>query len=181
MITLYWLALILGGGLGLLSVIGGSIEMELESEIPDPDAWHILSMRSATYFLFAFGAVGLLTGAAGANGVVSLFASVFTGVVAAMSSAALFRYLNRTSSGTVPTDASLVGLTGAVVLPLRRGTGGKIVVYRAGREIELMARPFADDSGDPETWDQVVVVEVSGGTALVTPYPDLHQLPSGTE
>jgi len=180
-ITLYWLALVLGGGLGLLSLIGGSIEMQIDHEIADPDAWHILSMRSATYFLFAFGAVGLLTQAAGTGAVLSLTAALFTGSVAALSSAALFRYLNRTSSGAVRSDASLVGLTGEVVLPLRRDGGGKIVVYRAGREIELMARPFEDDGTDPEEWNQVMVVEVSGGTALVTPYPDLHRLPSATE
>jgi hypothetical protein len=180
-ITLYWLALVLGGGLGLLSLIGGSIELQIDHEVADPDAWHILSMRSATYFLFAFGAVGLLTHAAGTGSVWSLMAALFTAFVSAFSSAALFRYLNRTSSGAVPSDASLVGLTGAVVLPLRRGVGGKIVVYRAGREIELMARPFEDDAADSENWDQVVVVEVSGGTALVTPYPDLHRLPSATE
>ena len=181
MTTLYWLALVLGGGLGLLSVIGGSIEMHVDHEVADPDAWHLLSMRSATYFLFAFGAVGLLTQAAGTSGIVSLAASLFTGGVAAVSSAALFRYLSRTSSGEVHSDASLVGLTGAVVLPLRREGGGKIVVCRAGREIELMARPFEDDGTDPEAWEQVMVVEVSGGTALVAPYPDLHQLPSATE
>jgi hypothetical protein len=179
--TLYWLALVLGGGLGLLSLIGGSIEMHVDHEVADPDAWHILSMRSVTYFLFAFGAVGLLTRAAGSGPTLSLAAAAFTGGVSLFASAALFRYLNRTSSGAVPTDASLVGLMGAVVLPLRRDGGGKIVVYRAGREIELMARPFGDDASDSEAWNQVVVVEVSGGTALVAPYPDLHHLPSATE
>ena len=181
MTTLYWLAVVLGGGLALLSVIGGALETHIEHEVSDPDAWHILSLRSATYFLFSFGAVGLLTQLAGTNRIVSLAAALFTGAVAAVSSAALFRYLSRSTGGPVPTDASLVGLTGAVVLPLRRNGAGKIVVRRSGRDLELMARPFDDDSGDPEQWDQVVVVEIADGTALVSPYPNLQQLPSSTE
>jgi hypothetical protein len=180
--SLYWLALVLGGGLALLSLIGGSLEHEFEHDTPDPDAWHILSLRSATYFLFAFGAVGLLTRAAGSGSIVAFIAAGFTGTVAATASAALFRYINQSSGGSaVPADASLVGLTGSVVLPLRRGAGGKIVVRRAGRDIELMARPFEDTEADPEEWDQVMVVEVAGGTALVTPYPSLPQLPPSTE
>ena len=182
MTSLYWLALVLGGGLALLSLIGGSLEHHVEHDMPDPDAWHILSMRTATYFLFAFGAVGLLTQAAGSGTIVSFSAAMFTGTVATVASAAAFRYLRRSSSGSaVPADASLVGLTGAVVLPLRRNGGGKIVVRRAGRDIELMARPFEEGDEDPEQWDQVMVVEVAGGTALVTPYPGLPQLPPSTE
>lgn len=183
MTSLYWLALVLGGGLALLSLIGGSLEHSIEHDAPDPDAWHILSMRSATYFMFAFGAVGLLTQAIGSSAVLSFITSVATGGVAAFSSAALFRYLNRSSSGSaVPADASLVGLTGSVVLPLRRNGGGKIVVRRHGREIELIARAIEDDdASDPEQWDQVMVVEVAGGTALVTAYPNLPHLPPSTE
>jgi hypothetical protein len=180
--SLYWLALVLGGGLALLSLIGGSLEHHVEHDMPDPDAWHILSLRSATYFLFAFGAVGLLTQAAGSATIVSLAAALFTASIATIASGAVFRYLRRSSSGSaVMADSTLVGLTGSVVLPLRRNGGGKIVVRRSGRDIELMARPYEDGDEDPEQWDQVMVVEVTGGTALVTPYPSLPQLPPTTE
>lgn len=181
MITLFWLALVLGGGLGLLSLMGGALGLEIDDDFGDADAWHILSMRSATYFLFAFGAVGLLTQASGASAIVSAAAGVLTGVAGAFASAALFRYAGRTTTADVPSDGSLVGLTGAVVLPLRRDGDGKIVVRRGGREIELLARPFAPGPDDPESWHEVVVVDVSAGTALVTPYSDLQQLPTPTE
>ena len=42
-----------------------------------------------------------------------------------------------------------------------------------GREIELMAACYDDDARNPESWREVVIVEVRGGTALVSP---LHQL-----
>lgn len=181
MVTLYWLALVLGGGLGLFSLFGGWLDSEIELETPDPDAWHLFSLRSATYFLFSFGGVGLLTRLNGSSDVASLVLATVTGIVAAVGSAALFRYLRRSTASPVPADASLVGLTGAVVLPLRRNAIGKIVVQRGDREIELLARPFEEDATDLEQWDQVVVVDMSAGTALVSPYPNLPQIPSSTE
>jgi hypothetical protein len=76
MTTLFWLALVLGGGLALLSLlgdflgfdhggdvsgdVGGDVGGDLAGGHLDHDAAHILSLRSATYFLFAFGAVGVL-------------------------------------------------------------------------------------------------------------------------
>jgi hypothetical protein len=46
-------------------------------------------------------------------------------------------------------------------------------VSRAGRDLELLARAFEAEPGVPvETWTDVVIVEVTAGTALVTPYSD---------
>jgi hypothetical protein len=81
-------------------------------------------------------------------------------------------------------DVSFEGLLGRVVLPLRSGRG-KILVERSGREIELMAECYDKDAQNPETWKQVVVVEIRGGTAFVAPLHEFERadalLPSETE
>lgn len=177
MATLYWLSLVVGGGLVLLSVFGDLLHVDLPDFPSDTDAWHVLSLRSATYFLFAFGATGLL--ASGGGAVAALLAASFAGVAASALSSAVFRYLRGTESGEVPEDASLVGLAGRVVLPLREGGTGKVVVSRGGRDLELLARPFDVEPGTPvESWTEVVIVEVAAGTALVAPYSDAPRLPA---
>lgn len=181
MATLYWLSLVVGGGLALLSLFGDLLHLDMPDFHPDVGAWHILSLRAGTYFLFAFGATGLLLGASGAGGSTAFVGASFAGVVGAAMSMAVFRYLRSSESGGVPTDESLVGLSGHVVLPLTAGGTGKVVVSRGGREIELLARAFDAGSGPPvETWTEVVIVEVTAGTAFVTPFSDAPQLSSET-
>jgi hypothetical protein len=167
MTLLFWLALVLGGGLAVLSLLGDFFEHDGDF---DHDGLHILSLRSATYFLFAFGAVGVLLDWAWGGRLtgLALIAALVTGAGAGLFSAYVFRWVRRTGSGAMPDDRSLVGLAGQVVLPLRPGSG-KIVVRRGGREYELMARPF-QDAAAAEEWTDVVVVDVVDGTALVSPY-----------
>lgn len=189
MTTLYWLALVLGGGLALLSLFGDVLGLEGD-DAPDlagggdaaagdlgthgadsgHDGMHILSLRSATYFLFAFGAVGVLLQLVwgGRQPWLAMGAAAATGAGAAYFSAALFGWVARTGSGELPSDRTLSGLAGTMVLPLGEG-GGKVQVLRGGREYELLARPFDPDAPDAESWTHVVVVEVVDGTALVTP------------
>jgi hypothetical protein len=173
MATLYWLSLIVGGGLALLSLFGDLLHLDMPDFHADSDAWHVLSLRSGTYLLFAFGATGLLLSAAGVGALPAFVAASFAGVAAGAISTGVFRYLRRSESGDMPEDTSLVGLPGRVVLPLREGGTGKVIVTRAGREIELLAQAFDGGSGAPvETWTDVVIVEVAAGTVLVTPYAD---------
>lgn len=177
MTTLYWLALVLGGGLGLLSLFGdllgldghdGSVDIDHSVDV-DHDGLHILSMRSITYALFAFGAVGVLLGWAwGGGALLTAIAALATGLAAGVFSTYLFRWVSRTASGEMLGDSTLVGLPGQMVLPLRGGSG-KVQVTRGGRDFELLARPFDDGAPDPESWTDVVVVDVRDGTALVSP------------
>lgn len=178
MSTLYWFALVVGAGLLLFSLVGdadgGADGVDADGGFDGTGhGYEILSIRTATYFLFAFGATGVLLPLAGAS---APFAFAVSLIVAALSgglSATAFRYLRRSQSGAMPADDSLVGLVGRVTLPISPGGSGKIEVERAGRTIELLARPFEREPDMPENWHSVVVVEVDGGTALVAPYRDL--------
>ncbi|HSJ13760.1 MAG TPA: hypothetical protein VK939_05060 [Longimicrobiales bacterium] len=177
MTLLFWIALVLGGGLALLSMLGdvfGDVFGHPAEGDIDHDGLHIISLRSGTYFLFAFGAVGVLLDWAwdGRLTLMAMLAALATGAGAALFSAYVFRWVRRTDSGAMPDDRTLTGLAGEVVLPLRQGSG-KIVVRRGGREYELMARPFGE-AESAETWTRVVVVDVVDGTALVSPYGELE-------
>lgn len=206
MTSIFWFALVVGGGLLLLSVLGdlfGDAEVEFgdtgaELDLGDVASgtlaggsldpgdlasrdvaidtagsyWHaIFSLRSLTYFLFGFGATGVLLDFAwqGAHSLITLVASLGAGVMAGGFNAILIGYIRRTDSGRMAGDGALIGLEGRVILPLRADGTGKIEVRRAGREHELLARPFEAKPTAPEEWTRVIVVEMRDGIALVVP------------
>src|SRR5688572_23516547 len=122
MLTLYWLALILGGGLALFSLIGdftgtdvehaGALDHGMDHGAhggADHDAlgWHLFTLRTATYFLFGFGAAGVLVGVTSGDSrpLAAALAAVFTGAVSGLTSASVFRYLRRTGSGEMQGDS----------------------------------------------------------------------------
>jgi membrane protein implicated in regulation of membrane protease activity len=172
--TYYWFALIVGAGLLLFSLLGdadgGDGADGADGNDADPDGLRILSMRTATYFLFAFGATGILAGLTRAGGLVTAIVAAAAGVFSGGLSAATFRWLKRSQSGALAADDSLVGRVGRVTLPLSENGTGKIEIERSGREIELLARPFDKQPRTPEAWTTVVIIDVEGGTALVSPY-----------
>jgi len=180
--TIYWAALVLGAGLILLSlagdIFGGDVAVDADADGIDTGhdlgALRIFTLRNLTYFMMGFGAVGVVLGWLGTDWSPAFTAGIAagTGLLCAAISALAFGYLRRTGSGRMPEDHSLVGLVGDVVLPLANGNG-KILVRRAGREIELLARPLDEAASDSETWTSVLVVEVRDGIAYVAPYRDL--------
>lgn len=192
MLALYLFSLIFGGGLLLLSLLGGEGgegELDLELDTADLEvegladagevdgggeaAAKIFSLRSLIYALFGFGATGSLLTWLGVGTLPTAVTAVLGGLLSGALVSLVFGYLHRTDSGALPGDADLVGLPGRVVLPLGPGTShGAVVVERGGRWIRLRALPHSTADGDPEAWGRVVVVEVEGGVAQVAPLED---------
>ncbi len=105
------------------------------------------------------------------SGVAAGWASA-TGLVAATAAGAVYGWLRRSESGLVPLGADhLVGVAARVVLPVQVGRRGKVVAVHEGREIELLARLFRPEDGACPRGSPVVIVEIDGETALVTPLP----------
>lgn len=194
MVALYLFALILGGGFLLLSMFGGGeadVDMEVEGldaagdagADTDHAASRIFSLRSLVYALFGFGATGSILAALGMGTVTTLPFSLLGGVGAALVVSLAFRFLDRTDSGAQPDEGSLRGLPGVVTLPLGIGSPGAVAVERGGRRITLRARPHPSSPGEPGGWTRVVVVEMEGGVALVSPLePDeMEALGSGED
>jgi hypothetical protein len=184
---LYWLALVLGGGLLGLSLIsssfgahsdthlGGTHDVDL-SHHDDFDWGKLLSLRNLTYLLFGFGATGVLLRLfwGGDKSILTALAATATGVAAWLSSATIFGYLKSTESGALPTDRMLVGRVGQVTLPLLPGGTGKVQVTRSGQTQELLAKPMDESEMNPQSWGTVVIVEMRDGIAFVAPYSEAN-------
>ena len=180
MFSLYLFSLVVGGGMLLFSLLGGH-DGDGHGHVGHGghdshghDALKFFSIRTLTYFLFAFGGVGAVlakTWSWAAAPLVLLLAVVAgLGVGAAVTFA--FGYLQRTESGARESEDSFVGLTGRVTVPISGSGVGKVLVERGGRTFELMARPLETDGHTPAKWKAVVVVEMQRGTAVVMPADD---------
>lgn len=203
MTSIFLFSLILGGGLLGISLLGdlfGGADADFDTDFDaDPEAGlvpdsgldapstdvagavKIFTIRNLTYFLFGFGAVGWLLvelGPALPLGVVTA-AAVGSGVLAAGLAAWLFGWLRATESGGQAGESSFVGCEGRVILPVGHGKAGQIMVLRGDREHELRALPFDQRASEPERWLSVVVIEMDGGTARVSPMEALTPADSG--
>jgi hypothetical protein len=135
----------------------------------------IFSIRTITYSLFGFGAVGTLltTFRAGNAPGTTVALSIGTGLVSGALINAVFAWVRRGESGALEDEEEFAGHLGRVTLPIE-GSGGKIIVEIAGREVELKALPHAStaQSGDASRWRRVLVVEMDRGVAMVAPAED---------
>ena len=197
MLTAYVFCLVLGGGLLLLSVLGdafgdaggdldlgGSVEIDAGSvdlgdagvdahgHGSDPShASRILSIRTLTYALFGFGAVGtLLTFFGSANSLTVLGTALVGGLLAGSLVTSAFRYLETTDTGAQASDISFIGLSGTVTIPISADSAGAVSVRRGQRKISLRALPHESvGDADPTDWRSVVVVDMENGVARVAP------------
>jgi hypothetical protein len=201
MTALYWFALVVGAGMYLFSLAAdfsghadvGDVHSDGDANHGDGEhgvhGYNILSVRNATYFLFAFGVTGVLLSLVWGgerDGLTALLA-VLLGAAGGAISTFAFGWVRRTESGYLPDDRGWLGLTGRVVLPLSTEGTGKILVSRQGREHELLARPFEQDAEAPHRWSNVMVIEMRDGVALVQPndsaldHPEMLRIPPTLE
>lgn len=184
MTALYWFAMVVGVGMYLFSAFAGATgahhDVGHDAHVDgdshhDVDSYRLLSLRNATYFLFAFGVSGVTLNWiwGGTRGLLTALLALFIGGTGAAISTVAFGWLKQSESGDMPGDRAWLGASGQVVLPLSLGGTGKIFVSRGGRSQELLARPFDDDADRPERWSTVMVLEIRDGIALVAPNEEL--------
>jgi membrane protein implicated in regulation of membrane protease activity len=160
------------GGGGHLGPVG-QVDAGGHGDVGDGDAFKILSLRNLTYFLFGFGATGLALSALGsASGLLSAVVALLVGLASAGASATLLGYVGKTATGARESEDSFVGCAGRITLPFAAGSPGRVMVRRGPREYELRARAFDRAARGAKIGTEIVVVEMSGGTALVTPLED---------
>lgn len=194
MLPLYLFALIVGGGLLLFSLLAGdgnehdATRMEVESDAdPAPEVHHdggsgdwivlqsFLSLRTLLYLLAGFGATGTLIDLlTEADSAVSLLWAIAAGVTSAIVATAVYGWVRGTGSGEVSREPDyLVGSVGRVILPVLQGHRGKIIAIHQNREVELLAKLYGPEEESCPRGSEVVIVDVQGDTALVTPLPRL--------
>jgi hypothetical protein len=184
MTALYWFAMVVGVGMYLFSVFAGASDghHDVDGHVHvdgdthhDVDTYKLLSLRNATYFLFAFGVTGVTLNWmwGGSRGWLTALLAFFIGGIGASISTVVFGWLRKSESGDMPGDRAWLGASAQVVLPIAAGGTGKILVSRAGRAQELLARPFDDNAVRPESWSSVLVLEIRDGIALVAPNDEL--------
>ena len=171
MVTIYWFALIVGGGLLAASLFGDLFDADVDDpDVGDSHAAKIFSLRNLTYFLFAFGATGLALGwISPAGGATTAAVAAAVGVTAAAAAAMLLGYVQRTESGDRAAEDSFVGCMGRLTLPFADDHAGRVMIQRGDREFELRARPFDTEATRARIGTSIIVVEMDGGTALVAP------------
>jgi len=172
---LYVLALILGGGLLLVQLLGGGHHDGMDhfggadhlggADHHPSQGPGLLSTRSLTYGLFAFGFAGAslyllrLTGPWAA-----LAIAAAAGVAATLGVGSTLRAVgDPAASGEAALDEAR-GRSGRVLLPLTRDRPGKIRVQIKGQTVDLLATTA---SGELPAGADVVVVDVRGDVAEV--------------
>ncbi|MBX3220712.1 MAG: hypothetical protein KF795_09345 [Labilithrix sp.] len=186
MLTLYLVGLIAGGLLLVLSLLafGDGDDGELESDADVHEAGeHALgdasdvalamlvlpvgSLRFWTFFLAFGGLAGTLTTLAGAGVVGSALSAALAGYASGVGATGLVRWLGKTQvSSTIRRDAC-VGATGVVLLPVGRGTLGRVRVQLDEQMLDLDA--VTDDERELAVGHPAVVYEMrDDGVVLVT-------------
>jgi hypothetical protein len=152
----------------------GHLEVDASHAELSADAGHlatkILSIRTAFYSLFGFGAVGtLLTFAWTQNPFLTAAFAIVGGLASGAVINSVFGFVRRSESGAILGEGSYAGVQGRVIIPIRAEVPGRVVVERAGRGVKLRALPHPSGQGDPSTWTRVFVVEMDKGVAWVAP------------
>jgi hypothetical protein len=193
MLGLYLFSLVLGGGLLVLSLLGG----EGDADAPDADfqahsdvdvhvdadagAGHshfgagglvlgLFKPRNLVFLLATFGITGSLLTWLGLGRATTLGLAIGMGAAAMVLTHAVFTWIRRSDAAVeVLSDADLEGSIARVVLPLAPGVAGQIACIAGGREVYLTARLAADVSESLATGSEVVILRTGDGIAEVIP------------
>ncbi|MDL2344146.1 NfeD family protein [Deinococcus sp. MIMF12] len=155
---LYLLCLIVGGGLLVLSLVGGH---DHDAPTDHPEAGDLaswFSLRSLVSFAAFFGLAGTVAGLLGLGGMGQLVMALVTGLAVGGFTAFAFR-LARTRGEVSGAAGRLTGRTGKVLVAPTPGRLGKVAVTVSGQIEQALAR-----SVDPlKVGDAVIVLGVQGG------------------
>ncbi len=188
MLTLYWIALLVGGFFVGLSLVGGDadagdtdldfdadadLDLDLDADAGDVasgggfSAGDLISLRAVLLLAAAFGLTGVLLHYLGTAEPLAAMLAAVTGLVVAVGGTYTIKTIGQAHvSADTGVDALLIGRTARVVVPFGVEDRGAVVVTTgAGRH-----RVRASSLGGPDTFapgDEVVVVQMEDGIARV--------------
>jgi membrane protein implicated in regulation of membrane protease activity len=174
---LYLLALVLGGGLLFVQLLGGGHHDGAahfahfgDDHLSGADHHAqqgpgVLSVRSATYGLFAFGFVGTALHLLRlAGGPLALGVAAAAGIAVTLGVGTTLRRLGDPGASGEAELLEARGRPGRVVVPLSRDQRGKVRVQIKGQAVDLLA---TTSGGELAAGADVVVVDVRGDVAEV--------------
>ncbi|MCB0825823.1 MAG: DUF1449 family protein [Armatimonadetes bacterium] len=197
MLTFYIIATILGGGLVLLSALGGiggghfdmdhdmSVDVNTDVDM-DHDVSHdgdtvstdhfdfwlpFFSLRFWTYAFAAFGVFGLfLTFTKFAPEPMAAMISAGAGVLIGSLAAIAMRWINKSSVNSVVRESDFIGQEGKMSVTPRNGEPGKVRLEIKGEMIDMLAMPAEGFS--VQQGEEVIVVGVDGTRVRVAKASD---------
>lgn len=156
----YWVALAVGVGFLLLSLVFGDLFDFIDVDLGDGFA------ATPVFFtiIAAFGGGGLLAIAAfDASAGVSVLAGLGTGVAAGFVAAAFFKVLGRQEAGEGFSISQLVGERGRCTLAIRAGKEGRVAIQSRGMTRTITATSDAEIA----VGEEVVVLDAIGNSVKV--------------
>jgi membrane protein implicated in regulation of membrane protease activity len=195
MLSLYLIALLVGGFLLALSMFGGGhdadvdasadADLDVDGDIDgDIDGGHdgfdaalawlpVASLRFWTFFAAFFGLTGLVLDVGKLTGPwVGLGLAAAVGYVCGASMTAIVRRIRRERVDSSLSAEDCVGETARVVLPVTSGRAGKIRLQIKGRTIELVAE--TDEETELSVGQSCMVYEIKDGHAVVARAAELE-------
>jgi hypothetical protein len=171
----YAIALILGGGIVLLQVLAGS-DHDIGHADGALDAHHapagpgILSTRSFTFALFAFGLVGsALHVFRVTSPSATLGLAVASGAVAGLVAGAAFLTLGHTGASGEAGFHEAKGQRARVLVPCARAQRGKIRARIKGQLVDMLA---TTDEPQIDAGREVLIVDIHDDVAHVVTAPE---------
>lgn len=183
----YWITLIVGGGLVALSTLslgdmfGGDVELDTDVDIGHGDIGHAdvgaaagvsslatwLSFSFLVYFLFGFGAVGLLLASVAEVGPVgSLLGALIGGGLIGQAAHQIRRSVQVNSGNSATRSEDYVNRIGRVSIAIEAGRRGEVALQVRGAERYVPAMG-AHDNGQFPIGARVFVVAYRAGVAEV--------------
>ena len=185
MLGVYLAALIVGGGLLLLSLAGGHGHdlhaggHDAHGSGHDAHGHHdvrgggsdflalFASLRFWTFFLASGGLTGLILRVIGLAEPIPLAVAVADGFGLGLAAALLFRRMSTEQLSSARSTEDWIGKTGKVTIPVSAAHPGKIRLELDDEVVDLIARA-AEAEGELPVGEEVMIVEMDDDTALVS-------------
>jgi membrane protein implicated in regulation of membrane protease activity len=133
----------------------------------------LFSLRTWTYFLAFGGGTGLLLSwLTGAGVVLTAVLAAGVGAASSLTARLTIRHMLRSGEGGTVQQHELVGRSAQVLVPADKGKTGTVRLRVKNSTVDLMA--FSDD-GDLGVNDEVLIVDMKDGRALVTGAPEAQK------
>ncbi len=126
----------------------------------------LASLRFWTFFTTFFGLTGaVLEGLALTTAIPAMILALTMGILSGATATIVLRRLAADSTGVAASVRDYVGLSGRVLVPIRRGGLGKIRLQLKGTTVDMLATTEDDDVLEPG--ESALVIEMRETTAVV--------------